>query len=236
MSRPGSRPASSGSTATNLFDAAAGFGGFKESGFGREGGREGLEEYLKPPVASDARPLDGRCRRPLGPAGAARPRRTARHRPHRQALHRRQAGPAGRRPQHDGARPGRVAAGPGGPRQPQGHPQRRRGRRQGDGLERRDGAQPRPGALLRRREPLGARRRVRATADPHDGRLGGGGRARGGGVRPPDLLLRRLGRQVRRPRPGDALPPRHAGDERALRRRWASSAPTRRRCWPSCRC
>jgi aldehyde dehydrogenase (NAD+) len=31
---------------TNMFDAAAGFGGFKESGFGREGGREGLYEYL----------------------------------------------------------------------------------------------------------------------------------------------------------------------------------------------
>ena len=31
---------------TNLFDAAAGFGGYKESGFGREGGREGMWEYL----------------------------------------------------------------------------------------------------------------------------------------------------------------------------------------------
>jgi len=30
---------------TNLFDAAAGFGGYKESGFGREGGREGILEY-----------------------------------------------------------------------------------------------------------------------------------------------------------------------------------------------
>ncbi len=34
--------------ATNLFDAAAGFGGVKESGFGREGGWEGLMAYLKP--------------------------------------------------------------------------------------------------------------------------------------------------------------------------------------------
>ena len=33
---------------TNLFDAAAGFGGYKESGFGREGGREGMYEYLTP--------------------------------------------------------------------------------------------------------------------------------------------------------------------------------------------
>ena len=45
--------------ATNLFDAGAAFGGYKESGFGREGGREGLHEYRKPvevpePAASDS--------------------------------------------------------------------------------------------------------------------------------------------------------------------------------------
>ncbi len=34
--------------ATNLFDAAAGFGGMRESGFGREGGWEGLLAYLRP--------------------------------------------------------------------------------------------------------------------------------------------------------------------------------------------
>ena len=34
--------------ATNLFDASVGFGGYRESGFGREGGREGLREYLEP--------------------------------------------------------------------------------------------------------------------------------------------------------------------------------------------
>ena len=33
---------------TNMFDAAAGFGGYRESGFGREGGREGLFEYAHP--------------------------------------------------------------------------------------------------------------------------------------------------------------------------------------------
>jgi aldehyde dehydrogenase (NAD+) len=32
---------------TNLFDAASGFGGYRESGFGREGGREGLREYVQ---------------------------------------------------------------------------------------------------------------------------------------------------------------------------------------------
>jgi len=33
---------------TNLFDASCGFGGHRESGYGREGGREGLLEYLEP--------------------------------------------------------------------------------------------------------------------------------------------------------------------------------------------
>src|SRR5439155_1468547 len=32
---------------TNLFDAASGFGGYRESGYGGEGGKEGLWEYLK---------------------------------------------------------------------------------------------------------------------------------------------------------------------------------------------
>ena len=32
----------------NMFDAAAGFGGFKQSGYGRDGGKEGLFEYVKP--------------------------------------------------------------------------------------------------------------------------------------------------------------------------------------------
>ncbi len=32
---------------TNMFDAASGFGGYRESGFGREGGREGLWEYVR---------------------------------------------------------------------------------------------------------------------------------------------------------------------------------------------
>ena len=54
---------------TNMFDAAAGFGGVRESGFGREGGWEGLQAYTKPakvakklaPVASfkgDKGPID----------------------------------------------------------------------------------------------------------------------------------------------------------------------------------
>ncbi|WP_112311292.1 aldehyde dehydrogenase family protein [Pseudogemmobacter bohemicus] len=53
----------------NIFDAGAGFGGYRESGFGREGGREGMAAYLshpaprakKPeeaPVAPDASPAE----------------------------------------------------------------------------------------------------------------------------------------------------------------------------------
>ncbi|MCW5629929.1 MAG: aldehyde dehydrogenase family protein [Rhodoferax sp.] len=44
----------------NQFDASCGFGGYRESGFGREGGREGLMEYL---VArdDDARPARPRA-------------------------------------------------------------------------------------------------------------------------------------------------------------------------------
>ena len=41
---------------TNLFDAASGFGGYRESGFGREGGREGLFEYLRPAWQERPRP------------------------------------------------------------------------------------------------------------------------------------------------------------------------------------
>ncbi len=36
--------------ASNLFDAAAGFGGVRESGFGREGGWEGLWAYMRPRI------------------------------------------------------------------------------------------------------------------------------------------------------------------------------------------
>ncbi len=45
---------------TNQFDASAGFGGYRESGFGREGGREGLTEYL------------GRKAKPVTKSAAAR--------------------------------------------------------------------------------------------------------------------------------------------------------------------
>ena len=44
---------------TNMFDAACGFGGYRESGYGREGGREGLLEYLEPAWFKRAPALPG---------------------------------------------------------------------------------------------------------------------------------------------------------------------------------
>ncbi|MDT8436464.1 MAG: aldehyde dehydrogenase family protein [Gemmatimonadota bacterium] len=48
---------------TNMFDAASGFGGYRESGFGREGGLEGMWEYVRPAWEERAK----------GAAGAAGP-------------------------------------------------------------------------------------------------------------------------------------------------------------------
>jgi aldehyde dehydrogenase (NAD+) len=54
---------------TNLFDAACGFGGYRESGFGREGGREGLLEYLEPAWFRNAPRLrdDGKSNKSAAP-------------------------------------------------------------------------------------------------------------------------------------------------------------------------
>jgi aldehyde dehydrogenase (NAD+) len=49
----------------NMFDAAVGFGGYRESGFGREGGREGLYEYLVPGWEKDAPALKPVAAAPL---------------------------------------------------------------------------------------------------------------------------------------------------------------------------
>ena len=44
--RAGSRPAPVWANTYNRFDPTSPFGGYKESGFGREGGLHGLEPYL----------------------------------------------------------------------------------------------------------------------------------------------------------------------------------------------
>ena len=51
---------------TNLFDAACGFGGYRESGYGREGGREGLLEYLEPTWFKQAPALQATVQRKDG--------------------------------------------------------------------------------------------------------------------------------------------------------------------------
>ncbi|HXW20989.1 MAG TPA: aldehyde dehydrogenase family protein, partial [Roseiarcus sp.] len=56
---------------TNMFDAAAGFGGYRESGFGREGGREGMLEYLREPFA--VRPAIARAATGISAAPALSP-------------------------------------------------------------------------------------------------------------------------------------------------------------------
>ena len=58
---------------TNFFDAASGFGGYRESGYGREGGKEGLWEYVRP--AWEAAALADRSEPPavLGAAPEATP-------------------------------------------------------------------------------------------------------------------------------------------------------------------
>ncbi len=58
---------------TNLFDAAAGFGGYRESGFGREGGREGMWEYVK----RSARPAPAKAHASKPAAKKAAARRSA---------------------------------------------------------------------------------------------------------------------------------------------------------------
>lgn len=57
----------------NQFDAACGFGGYRESGFGREGGREGMLEYMTA-LAEDARPalpvVEAKAKASVKPAAA----------------------------------------------------------------------------------------------------------------------------------------------------------------------
>ncbi len=57
---------------TNMFDASCGFGGYRESGFGREGGREGMLEYLtvKAPAGRAIKPRPKKADAPE-PADAA---------------------------------------------------------------------------------------------------------------------------------------------------------------------
>ncbi|HRE48029.1 MAG TPA: aldehyde dehydrogenase family protein, partial [Aggregatilineales bacterium] len=64
--------------ATNLFDAASGFGGYRESGYGREGGREGLYEYMTlpphtPPSGGNSQPNPDQIPTALGSTSGGTP-------------------------------------------------------------------------------------------------------------------------------------------------------------------
>ena len=143
---------------TNMFDAACGFGGYRESGFGREGGKEGMYEYLtrKEPLG-EAIKLEAPAQFPAvaenEPGGG---------RPDGKAVYRRQAGASRWQLFVPRARPEGQTGRRGGPRQPQGHPRRRLRCAHGiEGVGRGDRLQPQPGALFPGRESGGANRRIR---------------------------------------------------------------------------
>jgi aldehyde dehydrogenase (NAD+) len=74
--------------ATNLFDAAAGFGGVRESALAVKAGGKGCWPISNPPPNRKAAETRHPCRRTLQLCGP-------RTRPHRQTVHRRQTGPPG---------------------------------------------------------------------------------------------------------------------------------------------
>ena len=151
---------------TNHFDAACGFGGYRESGYGREGGREGMYEYLTPNGCTRCRQRpqsSDRLKRRMKKKDPRRSRTAAAtYRPHGQAIHRRQAGAPRFRLLLPRLRARRRAARRSAARQPQRHSQRRRSRAQRRGLGQNRGAHPRAGPLLHRRKPDPAPRRDRA--------------------------------------------------------------------------
>ena len=209
--------------ATNLFDAAAGFGGVRESGFGREGGWEGLRAYVRAmarpaalkPVAAVAAPakavvegidrtakmlIGGKQARPDG--GYSRAVWSAKG---RLLGH---VGLANRKDIRNAVEAARNAAGWVGDDRPC------------------TGADP----VLHRREPVGAGRRICRPHYRDDRRRGKSGGSRGAGRGRPAVHLRRLGRQIRwrdqtgadpRHRPGRAAA---GGRDRRPMRRHAAAA------------
>jgi aldehyde dehydrogenase (NAD+) len=157
---------------TNLFDAAAGFGGYRESGFGREGGREGMWEYLKAvrpavdapsPVATDEDDLDAETGTPAAErANGNPPRLPAIDRTPKLFIAGKQA-----RPDSGYSRvirdPRRAIAGRGRRGQSQGYPQRGGSGARRRRVEQAVGPPACADPLLHRREPLGTSRGVRVA-------------------------------------------------------------------------
>jgi aldehyde dehydrogenase (NAD+) len=175
--------------ATNLFDAAAGFGGYRESGFGREGGREGMEEYLRPASAAlAASPVH-----PAAPAGARGEERSGRGAAADDAFgvppidRTAKLYVGGKQARPDSGYTRRVVGADGRALGEVGEGNRKDVRKRGGGgaPRRRPGGRGRPararaGASTTWREPRGARRRVRGALDAMTGRRR---RGRGRGAR-----------------------------------------------------
>jgi aldehyde dehydrogenase (NAD+) len=140
---------------TNLFDASCGFGGYRESGYGREGGREGLLEYLEPSWFKRAPAL------PIAERAA-----TASTDGQQQSA-----------PSID--RTVKLYIGGKQARQSKGYSERRRSRAQGCELGQGHRSYPRAGSLLRGGEPFAAARRNCSPAGSRRWRsasIQGGGR------------------------------------------------------------
>ena len=162
--------------ATNLFDAGVGFGGYRESGFGREGGREGIYEYLKPKAWAARKPRAASAAR-LEANSRSRFRRAAVDRTAKLFIGGKQA-----RPDGNYSRAVAVAhraivgeVGEGNRKDIRNAVAAARARRR---LVEGDGAQPRADPLLHRREPVGARRRVCRRIARDDRRIAGEGDGR----------------------------------------------------------
>ena len=213
---------------TNLFDAAAGFGGYRESGFGREGGREGMWEYLSATPVTGSRCAAGRgdarsqhslaavarqTARPASPAAPAIDRTPKLFIGGKQA--RPDSGYSRRISAPNGELVGEVAG-----RESQGHPQRGGGRARGLS---RAGARQR--ATIARRSSITSPRISRRAPTEFASRIAcddrRDGARRAARSRRVDLAavhVRRVGRQVRRRGAPRADPRRRDRDERADRR------------------
>src|SRR3989441_51350 len=203
---------------TNLFDAASGFGGYRESGFGREGGKEGMWEYVKRDAGSGKREAKKKTGKPARAPRISHPasRIPPIDRTYKLFIGGAQVPRSGLQSEDPGAVGRALGRGRGG--EPQGHPQCGRGGARRGRLGEDERPQSRPGPVLSRREPGAACRRIRGADLGDDGSRSGRRTPRSGREHLAPLLLRRLGRQVRRGRPPDPDSGRDARHERAHRR------------------
>ena len=208
---------------TNLFDAAAGFGGYREV---RLRPRRRARGALRISRAGEGEERTAKAQGRV-PRASSRPRpkcatidgdapdidRTAK------TLYRRQAGAARFRLQlHRPRRARRLSSGRPGSAIARTSGTRSRRRPRAGGWSTRHGAQSRAGALLHRRESRRPRRRVQRAPAEDGERLEESAAAEVAQADPPLLLLCGAGRQIRRPGARDALAPCHARHERAVGR------------------